>query len=58
MAVTETAQIRPILNELMNRSSWISRAEVVEPDEVRRDAEAGARVGEAEVDAARERQRR
>ena len=29
--------------------------EVVEPDEVRRHAEAGSRVGEAEVDAARER---
>ena len=53
--MTETAQIAPILNELMKRSSWIRRAEVVEPDEVRRDAEAGLRVGEAEVDAAHER---
>jgi hypothetical protein len=31
------------------------RAEVVEPDEVRGDLEAGLRIGEGEVDPARER---
>jgi hypothetical protein len=31
MNVTETAQIAPILNELMKRSSWISRRKLSSP---------------------------